>query len=151
MRSLTACLALGLATTAGAQTIDATNPAELTKLFREEGYKAEIGVDSVGDPTISGRISQTNWTLYFYGCDGGLDCDFVQFQAGYDLDNGIAAERINEWNRSKLMGTAYLDDENDPFIKMPVNLDGGVIQANWIDTMDWWRVVIEDFEDHIDW
>ncbi len=60
-------------------------------------------------------------------------------------------DKINEWNRDKLWGQVYLDDENDPWISIVYNLDGGVSKHNFADTIDWFRVALEAFEKHIGW
>lgn len=134
-----------------AQSIDASNPFDLMQLIRAEGYKAELSQDSDGDPMLKGRISDTNWSMFFFGCEENRNCDIVKFSAGYDLQNGVSAAKVNEWNRSKLFGQAFVDEEGDPFIEMTVNLDGGVSEENFADTFDWWRIVVEGFEEHIDW
>ncbi len=74
------------------------------------------------------------------------------FKAGYNLENGISTLKINEWNRTKRFSRAYIDDESDPFLEMDVNLDyDGVGSENFQDTLDWWRVSVESFEEFIDW
>jgi len=40
---------------------------------------------------------------------------------------------------------AYLDDENDPIIELPVNLEKGVSAENLEETFDYWRIVLGSF------
>ncbi|MEZ5722580.1 MAG: YbjN domain-containing protein [Paracoccaceae bacterium] len=57
---------------------------------------------------------------------------------------------MNTWNAEKRFGKAFLDDEGDLVIEMNVNLWSGVSENNpQRDTFDWWRVVIESFEEYI--
>jgi hypothetical protein len=131
--------------------VDGSDPSDMVRLLREAGYVVTLGRDSVGDPKIDGRLSRTDWTLLFYNCTEGADCRDVQFSDGYDLPDGISFSKVNEWNRTKRFGQAFTDAENDPYVQLPVNLFGGVSDENFLDTVDWWRIVVQEFEDHIEW
>ena len=63
----------------------------------------------------------------------------------------MTMDQVNTWNREFRFGKVYLDDENDPFLEMDVNLDYGVSEGNFLDTLDWWTVVLGRFEEYIDW
>jgi hypothetical protein len=91
------------------------------------------------------------FSILFYSCEDGKDCKVIQFSAGWNMKNGIPLARIEEWNASKLWGQAYRDEDKDPWLAMTVNLKGGVTVENFDDTVDWWRVVSNDFERHIEW
>ncbi|MBD3785531.1 MAG: YbjN domain-containing protein [Sphingomonadales bacterium] len=120
-------------------------------LLQDYGLKVTKDTDIVGDPLLSTRIEGTNFDVYFYSCDEG-PCQSIQFSAGFDLENPMSAGKINEWNRDKRFGKAYLDDEGDPYIEYDINLDyDGVGAKNFDDTIDLWRVVLADFRDFIDW
>jgi hypothetical protein len=111
-----------------------------------------MGVDGQGDPKVSSRVSDTKFSVYFYGCQDNDNCSSILIKAGYDLNNGISALKINEWNREKRFAKAYIDDEGDPFLEMDINLDfDGVGNKNFEDTLDWWRLLVEDFEEFIVW
>ena len=132
--------------------ITATNAQVVMKAMQDFGLVATLDKDSQGDPKISSRVSDTKFSVYFYGCENNDNCSSVLIKAGYDLNNGISALKINEWNREKRFVKAYIDDEGDPFIEMDVNLAyDGVGNKNFEDTLDWWRLLVEDFEEFIDW
>ena len=38
---------------------------------------------------------------------------------------------VDHWNQTKRFASAYLDDEDDPFLQMDVNTEGGIAQANF--------------------
>lgn len=127
------------------------DPDVIMNLLQDYGLKVTKGTDNVGDPLLSTRIEGTNFDIYFYSCDDG-PCQSIQFSAGFDLDNPMSAGKINEWNRDKRFGKAYLDDDGDPHIEYDVNVDlDGVGAKNFDDTIDLWRVVLADFRDFIDW
>lgn len=132
--------------------ITATNANVVMKAMQDFGLVATMGTDNEGDPKISSRVSDTKFSVYFYGCQENNNCTSIMIKAGYDLNTGISALKINEWNREKRFAKAYIDDEGDPFLEMDINLDyDGVGNKNFEDTLDWWRLLVEDFEEFIDW
>ena len=132
--------------------ITATDANVVMKAMQDFGLIATMDVDGQGDPKVSSRVSDTKFSVYFYGCQDNDNCSSILIKAGYDLNNGISALKINEWNREKRFAKAYIDDEGDPFLEMDVNLDfDGVGNKNFEDTLDWWRLLVEDFEEFIDW
>ena len=148
-----AAAGVSLAVAAGpAAAINATDPIAVLNAMQAYGYAATLSTDTRGDPMISSKISKTEFRVQFFGCQGNADCQSLLFRAGYDLPDPISALVVNEWNRSKRFGKAYIDDEGDPFIEMDVNLAfDGMGEQNFQDTLDWWRVVVEGFEEFIDW
>lgn len=145
----TVALAPGSLGSLGAQTlIDATDPPRIAEIAR--GYGAvEVTTDAVGDPMLRGRMEGTKYLVLFYGCQNGRDCTNIQFQAAW-LNTGSATEgRMQAWNAENRFGKAMLDAENDPVIRWDVNLFGGVSRTNLDDTFDWWRVVLENFENYL--
>jgi len=144
--------ASAIISTASFADVTATNAYTILQAVHEYGYTATMETDSDGDPKISGKVSNTSFNVYFYGCTDNTDCKSLIFKAGYNLTDGMSAMKINEWNRTKRFSRAYIDDEGDPFLEMDVNLDyGGVSDGNFQDTLDWWRVSVESFEKYIDW
>lgn len=143
-------LAAGLSVT-GVQAeslVDATDPEKLAQLVRGFG-SATLEKDDYGDPLITGRINGSKYGIYFYGCDDNRDCKDVQFAAawaGYD----VSMAQINEWNRTKRYGKAYLDSDGDPNVELIVNLKYGVSRDNFDDTIDWWMLTMKEFEQFID-
>lgn len=132
--------------------VAADDPASVVSALQDAGYRATLGTDGQGDPKVESAVSRTEFTVYFYGCDGGnAGCDALLFAAGYDLADSLSALRVNEWNRTKLAGRAYIDDEGDPFLELYVNLAGGVPSANFAATLDVWSRTVGEFEDFIDW
>ena len=134
---------------ATAQTlVDATNLDSILAIAKDYGT-AELETDSTGDPMVSGTIGPTQYAVFFYGCTDGADCTTIQFMSSYVNPGAVDATAINSWNAEKRFGKAFLDDEGDPVIEMNVNLWSGVSENNLNDTFDWWRVVVESFEEYI--
>lgn len=121
---------------------------EIVNLAR--GYGSAVKeADSQGDPKISGRINGISYVVLFYGCTNNTDCTSIQFQAAWANPGHVTADMLNEWNRDKRFGKAYLDDENDPVIEWDVNLFGGVSARNMDDTIDWWKLVLTTFAEEM--
>lgn len=130
-------------------TIDATMPDKVADVFRDSGYQAQLETDSDGDPTIKTSFGGISTQIFFYGCSDGRDCKEIQFSSGFDLTDGITFGKINEWNRTNRYGSAYRDDEDDPWLRETVVLDGGVTPDNVRNWIDRWDVAIGLFKDHI--
>ena len=136
--------------TASVAEVTAKNAYTILEAVHEYGYTATMEKDNDGDPKIVGRVSSTKFNVYFYGCKENTNCKSLIFKAGYNLSDGLPASKINEWNRNKRFSRAYIDEEGDPFLEMDVNLDyDGVGTKNFQDTLDWWRVSVESFEEFI--
>ena len=132
--------------------VTADDANKILKLMQSFGLIATMGIDSDGDPRISSRVGDSEFLVYFYGCTNNENCKSILFKAGYNLKTGISAGKVNEWNRNKRFGKAYIDDDGDPFLEMDVNLDfGGVDDKNFDDTLDWWRITVVAFEEFINW
>ncbi|PTD95170.1 YbjN domain-containing protein [Pseudothauera lacus] len=125
--------------------IDATDPARILNIARGFG-SADLEKDSQGDPKITGRIEGTRYTIFFYGCTNNTDCDDIQFYAAWNGNNKFTQAQMNEWNRTKRYGKAYLDRDNDPVLEMVVNIDYGVSRRNIEDSFNWWKVALRGFK-----
>lgn len=155
MRIVSALTALGVAAfslPATAQDIvDSLNERAFVNVLQDFGYKAELEYLDDGEPVIRSATSGTDFSVYFYDCDRGTNCKSIQFFVAYDMPSGMTTEQVNNWNKNWRFGKVYLDEENDPFMEMDVNLAFGVTSKNLEDTVDWWEVVVKDFEEYIEW
>ncbi|WP_227427090.1 YbjN domain-containing protein [Roseibaca sp. Y0-43] len=144
-----ACLGALPSTGMAQSLLDASDPAAIAEIAR--GYGAvEVTTDAVGDPMLRGRMDGVQYLVLFYGCDNGRNCTTIQFQAAW-VNNGRTSEQdLHAWNRDNRFGKAHMDADYDPVIQWDVNLFGGVSRANLDDTFDWWRVVLDNFEDYLD-
>lgn len=153
MKKLICALAVVLpsAMPAVAQNIVADDPASMTEVLQSFGYRAELSKDSGGDPKISSASGGANFSIFFYGCRDGQNCDAISFSSAFDLDPGSNTELMNEWNQKKRYTKAYLDDEQDPVIDMDIYLgEGGVSIDNFRTWVDTWERAVGDFKAHID-
>lgn len=146
--------ALALASTAQAAShtmISSNDPQGIVDAMRAAGYSATLTTDKSGDPKIKGKLSKSEYSIVFYSCQKAKDCLSIQFSAGYDLNKGLTDSKANEWNYGKRWAKMSLDDEGDPYLQMDVNLRYGVTEETFADTLDVWRMMLEDFEPFIGW
>jgi hypothetical protein len=147
--ALAACAGVWAAP-AQAQMVRGQDPGSLVRALTAAGYKAELGTDKVGDPMITSGVSGTTFQIFFYNCTANQNCATVQFHSGYDVAKPASLDHINEWNRSKRFGRAFLDKAGDPILEMDLDLDdGGVSEALFIDNMEFWSSIVGEFERHV--
>lgn len=132
--------------------VDATDAVAFSQIMQEMGYQAKLEKDKQGDPMIKGRTSRTTYTLYFYGCKEHTNCASIVLFAGYNLkEKPFSIEKINDWNTKTRFGSAFLDKDGDPNVKLSVNLYGGTSKKNLEDTLVYWQEAVSSFEKMINW
>jgi hypothetical protein len=144
------CALLSWGGAADAQTlVTAENPGALVSIIQALGFQARLENDNVGDPLIRSSSGGVDFSIYFYGCSKNKRCQSLQFIAGYDLDDGTTLEVLDQWNEDKRFASAYLDHEDDPFLQLDLNTEGGITQENFEKTFELWQSLKGEFEDHI--
>lgn len=107
--------------------------------------------DAEDGPWIRAEMDGVVYTISFLNCTAGADCASVQLRAWWESQGVHTIEQMNQWNRDRRFGTAYLDSNMNATIEFDVNLLGGVTAVNFDDTLQWWQVVLQEFvEDVID-
>lgn len=136
---------------AGAGSTLTGNVEQVAQAMADAGYETERTETSDGSPKLDGLIDGWMYSVYFYGCQGD-DCDAIQFAAGFDEDQPMQYDPINEWNMANRFGRAYLDDEGDPWVEMDINMEGeGVTISNFNESLAYWDTVLNAFVAHIGW
>jgi hypothetical protein len=147
-----AIAAAGISLPVQAQTVSANKPETIVAALQAAGLTAKLQKDATGDPMIESAVSGTRFRVMFYGCKANKDCATIQFLSGYDKKSVTSLSSINDWNREKRFGRAFLDAEGDPILAMDVDLDdGGVSKALFADNLEFWVAVKDGFEKHIGW
>ncbi len=132
------------------QIVDGSSPEALVNIIQDMGYRASLETDSEGDPMIRSSVGGTQFAVVFYGCnDDHRDCQIVLFKAGYELNDKVGLDVINQWNATRLFGRAYLDEVSDPWIELVLNMQGGVTRSQFERTFEWWETSVGEFEDEI--
>jgi Putative bacterial sensory transduction regulator len=134
---------------AQAQMVRAQDPSSIARVLQDMGYKAEMTKDDSGDPLIKSSSGGSNFAVFFFGCTKNTDCRTVQFFAGYS-DKKPTLARINEWNMNKRFGRAYISSSGSARVEMDVDLDdGGVSTKLFEDNIEFWVLLMGQFEKHI--
>ena len=115
-----------------------------------KGFKAEIKSGSTGQ-YIDSASGGVNFSVYMYDCHTGNRCASVQFSAGFDLNQGMTAGKINEWNRDKRYLKAYVDSEGDPYVQFDVNTSPGRTWTGFNDDFGVWVDILASFTQFIGW
>lgn len=129
------------------------DPWEIIHIAREHG-SADVTRDTFRDPRISGQFDDYPYSIDFYDCYLGRECSVILFKAGlvkaeWDDEPPERAD-IDDWNREKLFGRAYLDEENRAVLEHPVVLDAGMPRENLDAAFRRWREALDDFADFLD-
>ncbi len=131
--------------------ISAADPQTIIDLLQSKGFRASLTTDSYGDPQIETAAEGVDYTVDFYGCTDGANCDSVLFTVGFNMDDGTTYEYINEWNKTHAIAGAYVDEEMDPFLDMYVLTKSGVPSETFDAAIDEWTMTLSEFIDYIDW
>lgn len=148
-RKALAAVLLALPAPAQAQMVAATDPASVVQALQDLGYRAVLGADGRGDPKIDTAIEGVDYAVSFYGCRENAACTVINLSAGFDLPDGIDLAALNEWNRTKIIGRAYIDAERDPYLDHPVVLGDGVPREAFAETMRRWGWAVAQFKERI--
>ncbi len=151
-KSLVAAAVLAvLPLSAGAQAfVDASDVDTISAMVQDEGYRAVIGTDGVGDPMVTSAANGYDFDIFFYGCTDNENCRDIQFSASFDLEDGMSLTRAQDFNLEKRWAKVYLDEDSDPRLEMDYNMYGGVSATNFNDTLDWWVIIMNEFIEYID-
>ncbi len=131
--------------------VRAQDPSSVVRALQGAGYKAEVTKDDTGDPLIRSTSSGSNFAIFFFGCTKNVDCTTIQFFAGYDRDKSPTLSQMNDWNSRKRFARAYISDKGAARIEMDVDIDdGGISTKLFEDNLEFWVLLMSQFEKHID-
>lgn len=131
-----ACAAL-IAVPASAQIREKITAAQLTTLLQEKGLEGTT--NDKGNVIV--QISGSKVVFFIRG---------QTMQAYFGLTGtGATLTKVNEWNKSKRFGRAYIDAEGDPCVELDYDLEGGVSDDSikvWFDTV---KLIVRSFRTHV--
>jgi Putative bacterial sensory transduction regulator len=124
----------------------ASDPKSVVQALQDEGFKAKLETGSDGDPKISSSASGYNFTVHFYGCEKGAQCDSLQFYLGFKSEDDNTPAYANAWNVKKRFITMSAEDDKSLNMRYDVTTAGGLTKRNFADVVDWWTVMLDDFD-----
>ena len=123
----------------------ASKPETIAAEMRGAGYRATMGTDGEGDPSIDSAGSGYDFSVFFYGCEQAKSCDSIQFYASFENDQGHDTAMINRWNNTKRFGQLALEDDGDLVLRRDLSTVGGLTPKNFADELDWWTTTLGEF------
>jgi len=148
--AVAACLLIP-AVPAQAQTIAAADPASIENALRVMGYLPKLETDKAGEPVIRSTLEGLKYSIYFYGCDTGKNCQHIQFSIAFETETPLTADLMNDWNSSRNVGQAFLDRNGDPVLEYYITTSGGLPVAAFDRIVSQWSRAALDFKTHIGW
>jgi hypothetical protein len=156
-----AILAIGLIATpaiaAGDTVYSDLSGSEVVALLDNHGYSASLTTDEGGDPYVTGIADGLKFHVETYDCNSAAPrrCRSLRFVATFSLDHPATNAdfvAMNDYNMKKVYGRAFIDKDGDAAVDMVVNLNGGVLAANLMDTVGTWKsFVLDVFVQHLGW
>ena len=132
-----AAVALVLAGPVSAQTRERITAEQLNGLLKDKGIEGTVN-------ERGNIIAQANGSKIVFFISGQT------LQAYFGITGTSAnVTTINEWNKSKRFGRAYIDGDGDPCVELDYDLEGGVTDDNikvWFDTV---TGVVRAFRTHV--
>lgn len=131
--------------------------SEIVALLDAHGYQASLTTDGSGDPLVMGQADGLKFKVQTYDCNGSAPrrCRSLQFIAAFSLDRAATdadVRAMNDYNRKKVYGRAFIDENGDAAVDMVINLNGGVLAGNLMDTVGTWKsFVLDVFVQHLGW
>ena len=140
-----------LAPAAGAAVRDSITKEEVAAALRAVGATdVSLERDAAGDPMVAANLHDADFQVLMYDCSGDR-CASIQFRSGYDLDDGMSWDEMNDWNTALRYGKAWLDEEGDPFIELDLDLSGGSSDGQVRKYVAMWDAMLSGFHEYIDY
>jgi len=136
---------------AASTSVSANSPQSIVNAIQDMGYKADVTIDSYGDPQIRSAAHGVGFVMNFYGCTEGQECTDLQFSVAFDYPNGMDLLSMNSWNIEKVMGNAFLDAVNDPVLQHFMIQVDGMSRGTFDATFVFWVDAMGEFIEYIGW
>jgi len=123
--------------------------AEIAAVLTSEGLDAEIS-SSEAAGKIQSELSGVPFEIFSVNCNSAGRCTEFLFICGFDLADGFAMAKINEWNATKIAGRAYLDDEDDPFLDHIISVSGPGDEGAFKEGLYLWAAALDAYIEYIE-
>jgi hypothetical protein len=121
----------------------AERPQSIADALKAQGYQAQLGVnEKTGNPTVKSAASGYNFTIYFFGCEGGRNCTSLTFATIFEDDGTNTPALANKWNRDNRFSQMAANEDGSMAFTYDVTTVGGLNQKNFADVVDWWQTML---------
>jgi len=124
---------------------------DVAKWLQDAGYKAEVQTAKDGTQSVYSATDGTGFYVNFYDCKNKPKCASIQFEVGFDTKGEFNATKMNSWNADNRWVRAYVDDKDDPWLDMDVDLSPGGTWEGLDDEFSVWRDMMVSFKKYINW
>ena len=143
---IAAGLALGAPAPAKAEIIQAEAPV-IAKILTDMGYKGLVSAGDDGTPSVESASSGAKFYVDMLNCDDNhKNCTTAQIYAGFTTTKKLTLDQVNTWNSKHRFARLYLDKDQDPWVEMDVNFEGGIPRANFEDSLGVWFALLSDVQ-----
>lgn len=132
------------------KTIDGGDIEAIARIVQDAGYKARVKVGEDGTRYIDSAANGVSFTINFTDCKQGESCRGIRFFAWWPRPAAMDDAAVNEWNNGYRIARAAIDRDGDLALDYFVSLVGGVATANFLDSFDWWALLIGNFRSFIE-
>jgi hypothetical protein len=113
--------------------------ADFRRMLTASGFGGETDKDGDVVTKMEGQS-----VLVLIGSNEGT---VIQFR--FSIKATATLRQVNDWNRMRKYGKAYLDDDGDPTLDMDVDLEGGITEARIKDSISTFKLLLESFLKHL--
>lgn len=131
-------------------TLDGSDLQTFVNILQDAGYRARIKVSDDGTRYIDSAANGVSFTISFTDCAQGASCRGMRFFAWWTRPSSMDSTAVNEWNGGYRIARAAIDQDDDLVLDYFMSLVGGVATANFLDSFDWWTVLVGDFRTFMD-
>ncbi len=121
---------------------------DVSAMLQMKGHEVDQKVSDMGNPLLIVKAPEFKYAVIFYNCASNV-CDGVQFRAFFSKDAKFTTELLNDYNRTKRHGRAYLDSDRDPTIELNIEMRGGVTPEQLSYQHDLFLEARADFRAHL--
>ncbi|MGD9805183.1 MAG: YbjN domain-containing protein [Hyphomicrobiaceae bacterium] len=126
------------------------DPQQIAEYLRGRGQAAQVGTDNDGDPFISTSSQGARYSIYFYGCENGQNCNSISFDSAFRPTRKSKLEDLNTWNLKKRHAYAVQRTDSNVALRMDVVMLGSVSENVFTETVRLWDGQLGDFLRHIE-
>jgi hypothetical protein len=117
-------------------------PQEMAEVLKAGGYPIEA-VSSSATPVIDTSVNGIKFGIHFFECDPDKRCQSILFSASWHIA-AVSEARMQEWNKTKRFGRAYLYD-GVPVVEMDMDVHHGATTEALVSNLDRWKLVVKEF------
>jgi hypothetical protein len=106
-------MSVGLAGIANASSVTSVNPQSIVVALQNAGYKAVLGKDDGGDPSIDTASDGNNIKIMMTDCANHESCTTSEFVGAWDCSTSIdkCKEALNEFNNEETPAKALSEKD----------------------------------------